>query len=64
MNKEYQVELYVNTVGEKPEDKVTKHVFATDEDDALNQAREKVKLEDPDINYLKIDTWFIRRIYS
>ena len=62
MNK-YQVELWINTVGETPENMVIKHVSAEDKDDALDQAREKVKVENPELNHLKIDTWFIERRY-
>jgi hypothetical protein len=64
MNKKFEVELWINTVGETPEHKVTKNVIAVDKDDALNKAREKVKLENTDLNHMKIDTWFIKRTYS
>ncbi len=64
MKQEYRVELWVNTVGETPESKVIKHVLAEDKDDALIQAREMLKTEDPELNHLKIDTWFVERTYS
>jgi len=60
VKQEYQVELWINTVGETPESKVTKHVFAEDKDEALAQAREMVKTENPELNHLNIDTWFVK----
>ena len=63
MNKNYEIELFINTIKETPEHKITKSVIASDKDDALDKAREKVKMENPELNYLQIDTWFINRVY-
>lgn len=58
MHTKFDVELWVNTSGTAPETKVFKTVSASDHYAAVQEARQRVRDENPDINSSKIDTWF------
>ena len=57
----FNVELWVNTTGTEPEAKISKTVFAIDREDAIQQARQLAASENPEINHMKIDTWFVEQ---
>ncbi|PPJ42319.1 MULTISPECIES: hypothetical protein [unclassified Pseudoxanthomonas] len=58
MYTQFNVELWVNTIGIVPESRVSKTVDAADHYAAVREARKRVQEENPDINLTKIDTWF------
>lgn len=58
MYTQFDVELWVNTTGTVPEAKVLKTVTAPDPYATVQEARKRVRDENPDINAAKIDTWF------
>ncbi|QLQ29618.1 MAG: hypothetical protein HZT39_16555 [Pseudoxanthomonas sp.] len=59
MYTQFNVELWVNTIGTVPESRVFKTVGAVDHYAAVREARKRVQDENPDINVAKIDTWFV-----
>lgn len=59
MHTQFNVELWVNTVGTMPESRIFKTVGAADHYAAMREARKRVREENPDINVAKIDTWFV-----
>lgn len=61
--KKFKVELWVNTIGETPEAKVTKIVAALDRDEAIALAKHLVGTENPEVNVSAIDTWFTEESY-
>jgi hypothetical protein len=63
--KRYEVELVVDCGGEPEEDqRVTKVVEASDKRAAVEQARERVRDENPEVDHRKIWAWFTRRLYT
>lgn len=61
-SKRFNVELWVNTVGQLPEAKIQKIVSATDRDSAVQRARNLVAADNPEINHMQIDTWFVQEL--
>lgn len=61
--KKFKVELWMNTVEETPETKITKIVSAPDRDKTIESAKAIVKTEHPEVNVGAIDTWFVEETY-
>jgi hypothetical protein len=58
----FNVELWVNTVITVPEEKISKLVSSADSKDVVQQARNLVASENPEINHRQIDTWLVEEL--
>ena len=61
-DRRFNVELWVNTAGQTPETTISKIVSASDHDAAVECARDLVVTENPEINHMQIDTWFVEEM--
>jgi hypothetical protein len=60
----YRVTMKIEADGTPEDDpEITKEVTALGEREALDQARELVRTEHPELNYMKIWCWTIERRY-
>lgn len=65
MAQKYVVSIWVEGEGKAEDDpSVTKEVDASTPESALDVARDKVRMENPEINHMKIWFWTIRRLYE
>jgi hypothetical protein len=65
MQQRYEVELIIESDGGPEEDRCTaKIVEAPNGHAAVEVARDKVRVENPDVSHLKIWCWNRRRIYT
>ena len=60
--KKFKVELWSETTGENPT--ATRYVVveAVDKHEAVQLARENVRANHPEINPMKLDTWFTEEV--
>jgi hypothetical protein len=60
----FRVELLVNTLSEREDMMYVKEVLAAGEAAATELAIRMLKGENPSLNWMKIDPWFVERLHS
>lgn len=62
--RKFKVDIWSDTTGEEPRTITSIVIEAADEYDAVQLARDYVRTHHPEINPMKLDTWFTEEIFE